>query len=63
MSDITLTELCLEYAQSLDGQNRPADFMLEGKEYFETKDEPRLKGLVFYIDPKQKTIVFDKDPR
>ncbi len=58
-----LVEITKQYYQSLNGKNRLPDFIFEKREYFETKDEPRLRGLVFYIDPKQKTIVFDKDPR
>ena len=59
----TLKNTLSIYMQSLRNTSRKPDFIYNKREYYETKDEPRLRGLVFYLQPEKKTIIFDIDPR
>ena len=54
-----------EYWETLDGTNRPTDFVHNGKEYFIIKDLkfPDLWGLVFRMEPENHALAFEVDPR
>ena len=56
---MNLENLLKAYIQTLDGQDRKADFIYNGNEYFEI-DWPGLEGLVFYL--KNDTMVIEENP-